>query len=124
MGLFSLAFNLSLFAALAAILVPWGTHLVKIGGPFLTPNPTVLAEGHGPVYIEDTVHCEDVHHYRPANLLFAACEDSKSTRFDWFPPLGHLTPRPEARGSIHVVDPKVSLYSAISLSLVDRKCAA
>ena len=109
MGFFSSAVGLSLFAALATILIPWGNHIIKIGGPFLTPNPTVLAEGHGPIYIEDTVHCEDVHHYQPANLLFAACEDAKSTRFDWFPPLGHLTPRPEARGSIHVVDPKVSL---------------
>ncbi|KAJ5198369.1 uncharacterized protein N7498_007486 [Penicillium cinerascens] len=106
MGLLSSVFGLSLFAALAAILVPWGSHLIRIGGPFLTPNPTVLAEGHGPIFIEDTIHCEDVHHYRPANLLFAACEDSKSTRFDWFPPLGHLTPQPEARGSIHVVNPK------------------
>lgn len=109
MGLLSSVFGLSLLAALAAVLVPWGAHLVKITGPFLTPNPTVLGEGQGPIYIEDTVHCEDVHHYRPANLLFAACEDSKSTRFDWFPALAHLTPRPEARGSIHVVNPAVSL---------------
>lgn len=110
MGLFRSAFTLSLLAALAAFLVPWGAHLVKIGGPFLTPVPTVLGESQGPIYIEDTVHCEDVHHYLPANLLFAACEDSKSTRFDWFPPLGHLTPLPgaRARGSIHVVNPQVS----------------
>lgn len=120
MGLLRSAFSLSLIAALAAILFPSVTHIVKVGGPFFfTPNPTVLAEGHGPIYIDDTIHCEDVHHYLPANLLFAACEDSKTTRFDWFPPLGHLTPRPEARGSIHVVDPKVSLCLAVSLSLVD-----
>lgn len=108
MGLYRSAFNLSLLAALAAVLVPWAAHLVKVGGLFLTPNPTELGEGQGPIYIEDTVHCEDVHHYLPANLLFTACEDSKSTRFDWFPGLGHFTPRPEARGSIHVVNPQVS----------------
>lgn len=110
MGLFRSAVNLSLLAGLAAFLVPWGAHLVRIGGLFLTPIPTVLGDGQGPIYIEDTVHCEDVHHYLPANLLFAACEDSKSTRFDWFPPLGHLTPLPGvgARGSIHVVNPQVN----------------
>lgn len=108
MGLLRSAVSLSVLAALAALFVPWVAHLVRIGGPFLTPKPTVLGEGQGPIYIADTVHCEDVHHYLPANLLFTACEDSKNIRFDWFPPLGHLTPHPEARGSIHVVNPQVS----------------
>ncbi|KAJ6111639.1 hypothetical protein N7523_007700 [Penicillium sp. IBT 18751x] len=119
MGFISSALGFSLFAALAAILIPWGNHVIRIGGLFLTPNPTVLAEGQGPIYIEDTVHCEDVHHYRPANLLFTACEDSKSTRFDWFPPLAHLTPVPEARGSIHVVDPKTMKSSRLEFENFD-----
>lgn len=99
---------LALIAALVALLAPTVIHLAKIGGPFLTPNPTILGEGQGPIVIEDTIHCEDVHHYRPANLLFTACEDSKATRFDWFPGLGHLKPDAAGKGSIHVVDPQVS----------------
>ncbi|CAG7926989.1 unnamed protein product [Penicillium olsonii] len=104
MGL-SFTLKLGLFAALVSYLAGPISHLVQITGVFLTPVPTVLGEGQGPIYIADTVHCEDVHHYRPANLLFTACEDHKSTRFSWFPPLGHMSP-PGARGSLHVVDPK------------------
>jgi hypothetical protein len=106
MGLLSSAF-LGLFAILVATLAPTVVHMIKIGGPFLTPNPTVLGAGQGPIIIEDTIHCEDLHHYRPANLLFTACEDLKDTRFDWFPGLGHLDAEAAGRGSIHVVDPKV-----------------
>ncbi|KAJ5632985.1 hypothetical protein N7490_009324 [Penicillium lividum] len=91
---------------LTAFWLPMIIHFLNIGGAFQTPTPTILGEGQGPIRIEDTIHCEDVHHYRPANLLFAACEDVKDTRFDWFPGLGHLTPHPPARGSIHVIDPK------------------
>ncbi|KAJ5594512.1 uncharacterized protein N7459_000720 [Penicillium hispanicum] len=104
MGLFRSAFGISL-VALAAILAPVGIHFVKPLGIFYTPKPTVLGDGEGPIRIEDTLYCEDVHHYRPANLLFTACEDSKVTRFEWFPGLGHLNPQ-SSRGSIHVVDPK------------------
>ncbi|KAJ5152892.1 uncharacterized protein N7482_009370 [Penicillium canariense] len=106
MGLLSSAF-LGLFAVLVAVLAPTVIHLIRVGGPFLTPNPTVLGAGQGPIVIEDTIHCEDVHHYRPADLLFTACEDLKATRFDWFPGLGHLDTKAAGRGSIHVVDPKV-----------------
>ena len=108
MGVFRSVFSLSLLAGLAAFLTPIITHLVRIGGPFLTPHPTILGEGQGPILIEDTIHCEDVHFYRPANLLFSACEDNQETRFSWFPGLGHLEPVPSARGSIHVIDPKAS----------------
>ncbi|KAJ5372168.1 hypothetical protein N7517_004174 [Penicillium concentricum] len=91
--------------ALVAFLAGPINHFVQIAGVFLTPNSTVLGEGQGPIHIEDTIHCEDVHHYRPANLLFTACEDDNSTRFSWFPPLGNLLPL-TTQGSIHVVDPK------------------
>ncbi|KAJ5971087.1 uncharacterized protein N7479_001005 [Penicillium vulpinum] len=100
---FSTTFSLSVVALVAFLAGPI-SHFVQITGIFLTPNSTVLGEGQGPIHIEDTIHCEDVHHYRPANLLFTACEDDKSTRFSWFPPLGNLLPR-TAQGSIHVVDP-------------------
>jgi hypothetical protein len=105
---FGTIINLALVALVAFLAGPI-SHFVHITGFFLTPNSTVLGEGQGPIYIEDTIHCEDVHHYRPANLLFTACEDDKSTRFSWFPPLASLLPL-KAQGSIHVVDPKVSLF--------------
>jgi hypothetical protein len=104
---FGTAFSLGLVALIAFLAGPIG-HFVRITGVFLTPNPTVLAEGQVPVYIEDTIHCEDLHHYRPANLLFTACEDDKSTRFNWFPPLGNFVPV-ATQGSIHVIDPEVIL---------------
>lgn len=107
MALLGSAF-LGLITLLIALLAPTLLHFPKIGGLFLTPSPTILGEGQGPIVIEDTVHCEDVHHYRPANLLFTACEDEIKTRFDWFPGLGHLEPHAAGQGSIHVVDPEVS----------------
>ncbi|KXG45720.1 uncharacterized protein PGRI_045760 [Penicillium griseofulvum] len=101
---FGTVFSLGLVALVAFLAGPI-SHFVQITGVFFTPNSTVLGESQGPIYIEDTIHCEDVHHYRPANLLFTACEDNKNIRFSWFPPLGHLLPL-TAQGSIHVVDPK------------------
>ncbi|CAI7575942.1 unnamed protein product [Penicillium glandicola] len=101
---FGTAFSLGIVALVAFLAGPI-SHFVQITGVFLTPNPTVLGEGQGPIHIKDTIHCEDVHHYRPANLLFTACEDDKNTRFSWFPPLGNLLPL-MAQGSIHVIDPK------------------
>lgn len=59
--------------------------------------------------IQDTTHCEDLHHYAPRNILFTACEDSDTIRFSWFPPLGVFddpTLATKARGSIHVIDPE------------------
>lgn len=107
MGLLGSVF-LGLITVLVALLAPTVIHWGTIAGPFLTPKPTVLGEGQGPIYIDDTVHCEDVHHYTPANLLFTACEDLITTRFDWFPGLGHLEAEAAGRGSIHVIDPTVS----------------
>ncbi|CAG8905208.1 unnamed protein product [Penicillium egyptiacum] len=104
--------NLGLIALVAFLAGPI-SHFVHITGFFLTPNSTVLGEGQHPIYIEDTIHCEDVHHYRPANLLFTACEDDKTRRFSWFPPLGSLVPL-KAQGSIHVVDPKTMKSSRLA----------
>lgn len=119
MGLFRSVFGLSVLAGLLAFVVPVVQHFIKIHGPFLVPIPTVLGEGQGPIYIDDTIHCEDVHHYRPANLLFTACEDVKETRFKWFPGLVHLEPSSPARGSIHIVDPKVCARSAAQVNEID-----
>lgn len=96
----------SVFAAVVALLAGPISHLVRIGGVFLSPTLTILGEDQGPIFIEDTLHCEDVHYYRPANVLFTACEDDKNTRFSWFPPLGNLL-QLKTRGSVHTVDPKV-----------------
>ena len=105
MNFLHLVVNL-LFVALVAFLAPVGIHIIKTLGLFYTPIPTILNNDQGPIWIEDTTHCEDVHYYRPANRLFTACEDSNTTRFNWFPGLGHLDPQ-SSRGSIHVIDPKV-----------------
>lgn len=96
----------TLLAAVIALLAGPIGHLVRIGGVFLSPAQTILEEDQGPIFINDTLHCEDVHYYRPANVLFTACEDDKSTRFSWFPPLGNLF-QMKTRGSFHIVDPKV-----------------
>ncbi|KAJ5726444.1 uncharacterized protein N7483_007801 [Penicillium malachiteum] len=106
MGFWRSSFGLGLVAGLVIYWGPIIWHVVKIGGVLDTPKQTLFGEGEGPIYIEDTIHCEDVHHYLPANLLFTACEDTVETRMDWFPGLGHLEPHPSARGSIHVVDPQ------------------
>lgn len=70
------------------------------------------AAGNQVVPIPDTVHCEDIHYHAPSGLLFTACEDNAETRFRWFPPLANFDD-PElasrSRGSIHVIDPKVSI---------------
>lgn len=62
------------------------------------------------VVIEDTIHCEDLHHHLPSNTIFTACEDSATTRFAWFPALGILDDPIKgvnSQGSIHVIEPKV-----------------
>ncbi|KAJ5116459.1 hypothetical protein N7456_000807 [Penicillium angulare] len=119
MGFLRSSFGLGLIVGLVAFWVPTLLHQSRIGGVFLTPKQTVLGEGRGPIRIEDTIHCEDVHHYRPANLLFTACEDTIDTRFKWFPGLGHLTPHPPARGSFHVIDPKT--FKSIRLAFENFK---
>ncbi|KAJ5555516.1 hypothetical protein N7461_003986 [Penicillium sp. DV-2018c] len=109
---FGTALSIGLVALIAFLAGPI-SHFIRVAGVFLTPNPTVLAEGQAPIYIEDTIHCEDLHHYRPANLLFTACEDDKSTRFKWFPPLGSFVPV-ATQGSIHVIDPETMKSSRLA----------
>ena len=77
----------------------------------LRRNPSSTAGLEEVIVIPDTIHCEDLHYYSPANALFTACEDKLETRFGWFPALGNLDD-PElgrrGRGSIHVIDVDVS----------------
>lgn len=73
--------------------------------PLASPDDLVL--------IKDTVHCEDIHYYTPANTLFTACEDVSATRFSWFPPLATYDDPYgtwKAKGSIHTIDPQVSFF--------------
>lgn len=96
---------------LAAYLYGPATHgtLTKMG-VFRQLASTPLANAEDLVVINDTVHCEDLHYYPPANTLFTACEDVSATRFKWFPPLalyGDASTAWNARGSIHTIDPQV-----------------
>lgn len=74
--------------------------------------------------IEDTRHCEDLHYWEASNgrgMLFTACEGRGSRRTKWFPPMtvfddpelgsGDMT------GSIHVLDPEVSLVCFLVLDI-------
>jgi hypothetical protein len=74
--------------------------------------------------IENTRHCEDLHYWETRNgkpVLFTACEGKGSRRFKWFPPMTFFDGPEELgsgdmTGSIHVLDPEVSLSSFVSFS--------
>lgn len=89
---------------------PYVYRTLKVAG-VLRRNPASTTGLEEVVVIPDTIHCEDLHYYSPANALFTACEDKLETRFGWFPGLGNLDD-PElgrrGRGSIHVIDVDVS----------------
>ena len=98
---------LALFTILVATYSSPFYHWLVVVGIFRTGSNTQVPHG-DLIYIEDTMHCEDLHHHLPSNLLFTACEDSITRRFEWFPPLGHLNPAgAKSQGSIHVIDPTV-----------------
>ncbi|KAF3761621.1 serum paraoxonase/arylesterase family protein [Cryphonectria parasitica EP155] len=82
--------------------------LTKLG-VFRPLASTPLTHSEDLVRIGDTTHCEDLHYYAPANILFTACEDVSATRFKWFPPLAFFDDASvawNARGSIHIIDPE------------------
>jgi hypothetical protein len=87
-------------------------RLVKVIGVFRSSDFSAFqAQAENLVVIEDTVHCEDLHHHRESDLLFTACEDTQATRHAWFPPLAIFDDPilgQSAQGSIHVIDPTVS----------------
>lgn len=91
---------------------------LRVLGVFRTPANTVVADPADFVVIDDTTHCEDLHHHEASNLLFTACEGSQETRYAWFPPLairkdpGATT---TARGSLHVIDPKTMKAEKLEL---------
>ncbi|KAI3541730.1 serum paraoxonase/arylesterase [Colletotrichum abscissum] len=70
---------------------------------------TPVAQAGDLIYIDDTIHCEDIHYHEPSGLLFTACEDNEENRAKWFPGLGNLNDPlvgSKQKGSIHVIDPK------------------
>jgi hypothetical protein len=81
-----------------------------VAGVFRYPTPIARANSQDLVIIEGTTHCEDIHYHEPSHQLYTACEDSKKTRFSWFPPLGNFdvsTVR-DSHGGLFVIDPDVS----------------
>lgn len=107
MGFFSTGLKAGIIGVVLAVALPPFFHQAKVLGVLRTPSSTPIAPENY-VAISDTTHCEDIHYYSPANVLFTACEDNNSTRYEWFPPLV-IFDRPEVigQGSIHVIDPKV-----------------
>ncbi|XHG09220.1 hypothetical protein AWENTII_012296 [Aspergillus wentii] len=98
--------KLAIVAVLVATLYRPVSWRLTMTGIFNKPAKMMLVEGQNLFKIEDTIHCEDLHHYKPANKLFTACEDSIVPRFEWFPPLALFKKPTETTGSIHVIDPK------------------
>lgn len=97
----------------AAVYFPAIAHWAEVVGVFRQPGKTHV-DGSQVTLIADTVHCEDIHHHAASDTVFAACEDDPATRRSWFPGLGILDDPVvgmKARGSIHVIDPKVSCIS-------------
>ncbi|KAI5204712.1 serum paraoxonase/arylesterase family protein [Aureobasidium subglaciale] len=108
--------SIAALAALSTYIIPPIRHELKVVGVGRAAIISTIANAADYVKIEDTTHCEDLHYYAPANLLFTACED-RHTRFSWFPPLGSFEPPVDGtQGSIHVVDPKT--MKSIRLSFI------
>ncbi|CAD0106987.1 unnamed protein product [Aureobasidium uvarum] len=109
--------SVAALAALSAYVFPPIAHELKVVGLGRSVPVSTIQNVGDFVRIDDTTHCEDLHYYAPANLLFTACED-RHTRFGWFPPLGSFEPPEDGtQGSIHVVDPET--MKSIRLSFVN-----
>lgn len=122
-----LALAFAALAVLTAVLYGPVCRTVTILGIFRKPSPAVVAADEMLFRrIDDTMQCEDLHYYQPVNKLFAACEDSMLPRFEWMPPMGNFKKPSKARGSIHVIDPKVCiaciLYHVCGETELDWNC--
>lgn len=83
----------------------------KVFGVTRWPENTAIARSSDFAVVADTPHCEDIHYHAASGLLFTACEGNEETRFSWFPPLANMDDPSvtlRSRGSIHILDPKVS----------------
>ncbi|KAF4122885.1 Serum paraoxonase arylesterase family protein [Geosmithia morbida] len=111
-----------LVALLVAVYAPVIGHFITMIGVFRHPRQT-HANASQVVVIDDTVHCEDLHHHVASNTLFTACEDSPDTRMSWFPGLAILDDPVKAmnsRGSIHTIDPKTFKSQRLKLENFDE----
>lgn len=99
--------NIAILAVLGALLAGPQYRQVTLLGILRPPIHSTAYKN--VVKIEDTMQCEDLHHHLPSNKLFTACEDSVAPRFKWFPPMTAFKEPSRATGSIHVIDPVVSI---------------
>ncbi|KAI5237861.1 serum paraoxonase/arylesterase family protein [Aureobasidium subglaciale] len=65
--------SIAALAALSAYIIPPIRHELKVLGVGRPTITSTIANAADYVKIEDTTHCEDLHYYAPANLLFTAC---------------------------------------------------
>ena len=111
-----------LVALLASIYAPAVMRFCEVLGLFRSVHSSAV-DPRDFMVVEDTTHCEDVHHHVPSNTIFTACEDSADTRFSWFPALGTFNDPVKAmtsQGSIHVIDPEVGSHSRLCLATFHR----
>lgn len=67
--------------------------------------------------IPNTIQCEDLHHEKSTNVLFAACQATAYERSQWFPPLTVFTdPKAVAKGTIVRVDPTTFESTVLKLN--------
>ncbi|UNI21303.1 hypothetical protein JDV02_007304 [Purpureocillium takamizusanense] len=115
--------SLLLVALVAYLVGPTAHQTAVVFGFFRRPGRTVLAAGRTLSLIEQTTHCEDLHHHQASGLLFTACENDATVRHRWFPPLTILD-SPEVltnatRGTLKVIDPKSLAVQALRLEGFD-----
>lgn len=101
------ALLLAFFAILAAALYgPVKQRLLVFG--LTRPKSPSNRHGAQPLrFIDDTAHCEDLHHHLPSNSLFAVCENDERRRYSWFPGIATLNASGFHRyspGGITVID--------------------
>ncbi|PYI10461.1 serum paraoxonase/arylesterase family protein [Aspergillus sclerotiicarbonarius CBS 121057] len=106
--------NLAVLAVLVASLYGPVVRELTVLGVFRSATGAVSHQGAPMHTIADTIHCEDLHYYRPAGQLFTACEDSVLPRFQWFPPVVTFKGPADTTGSIHVIDPKTMKSSRLT----------
>ncbi|KAI1856310.1 uncharacterized protein JN550_013860, partial [Neoarthrinium moseri] len=101
------ALYIALLSIPFAYLYPGIQRVITVLGVFRTPATVQLTSSEDLVYVDGTIHCEDVHYHAPSHKLFTACEDSPVTRFGWFPPLAKFNASVlnQARGGLFVIDP-------------------
>nr|POE72908.1 serum paraoxonase/arylesterase 1 [Quercus suber] len=96
------------FAALAAVCyAPVRQRYITLGVGRPAHKIVNIHGVEGLKVIPNTIQCEDLHHEKTTNMLFAACQATRDERHKWFPPLGVFTdPKAVGEGQIVRVDPE------------------